>query len=971
MADQLLNGADHGPELRTAEQELRALSIFAERIQWMRQAGIGFNGDRDYYQVLGYDRIITIKQYRDEYARGGIAKRIIECFPKATWRGGVELFEDEDPEATTEFEKAWLELNDRLNVWTTLLKADILAGLSTYSTILLGAPGELDTPLPKGKKLLYLQPFFSGGGPGAVRNNQTAAMQADCSILEFDVDPKSPRFGEPLSYQIKRTDLVSPALARPVHWTRIVHIAEGCLDDNVYGAPTLENIWNLLCDLLKVTGGGAEAFWLRANAGLQIDIDKDMALSTDPAQAAAELERLKQQTEDYKHGITRLMRTRGVNINQLGSDVANFDNPAQAILTQIAGSKGIPMRILTGSERGELASTQDAANFNTQVQDRRTSYAGPMIVRRLVDRLIEFGYLPTPKQYDVSWPTIETMSDMEKAEGAKRWAETITADGKAVYTTSEIREHWQNLQPLTPEQIAEMAPPAPEPAPEAPPEAPVVEEPKEEEPKALEEHPDAELIRVLAAAIENGATEVVDAIIGTQRDLGGPGSGWTAENGHVPGAQGGSGADAFFEDLDAAGFRNPMNDRENILGSEAGVEISKTSDGLRLHSVRSFATKSGAGTRAMQTVMDLADKHGLKIEGTAKAFKTSQKDTLSSVQLKKWYTKLGFTVKVNGDMVRMPKSSRTLGGPGSGNFGHSGRPGQIGGSGDGGSYPKANNSPSMLEKVGGIDSLTQHTRPDGTLTPERKALHERIITEQLANHAAQTTPSSTMTGGGSSSGKTNFATTYLTGGGGASGKSVMQAELAIPQDRVHVDVDVIRTKLPEWDTELARAAASGEKTHEMLGSYTHEEASMISKQIIDRTVAGHMNMLVDGAGDSGIEKLSANVARYKADGREIEAHYVTVDYETAYARMRERGDKTGRYIPAAHLKAVHADVSRTFPQAVERGLFDKFTLWDTNGSKPLGGGRFSKPLKVASGRGKEIVIHDQAAYDRFLAKGRQ
>ena len=102
--------SEHGPN--GAEQvmkpmaELRSLadSVLLERIQWMRQAGITFGGARDEYEILGYDRIITNKQYRDEYARGGIAGRLVDVFPNATWRGQVELIEDEDPEKITPFE---------------------------------------------------------------------------------------------------------------------------------------------------------------------------------------------------------------------------------------------------------------------------------------------------------------------------------------------------------------------------------------------------------------------------------------------------------------------------------------------------------------------------------------------------------------------------------------------------------------------------------------------------------------------------------------------------------------------------------------------------------------------------------------------------------------------------------------------------------------------------------------------------
>jgi hypothetical protein len=511
------NGAEHLTQL-----DLRTLSVLLDRYQFMRQAGISFGGARDYYEVFGYDRQITTKQYRDEYARGGIAKRIVEAFPKATWRGeGLELYEDDDPDVSTDFERAWDSINARLSVWTTLLRADILAGLSTYSVVLIGVAGDgdLSTELPRGNpdKLLYLTPFCGGGGPSATQRNPQAAFDADATVHEFDVDPSSPRFGDPLSYMLKRISVASPALQRPVHWSRIVHVAEGCLDDNVYGQPTLENVWNLLMDLQKVTGGGAEAFWLRANQGLHLDVDKDMALP-DAKDAIASL---KEQSELYKHQITRWLRTRGVDVKTLGSDVANFNAPAEAILTQIAGSKGIPMRILTGSERGELASSQDAANFDSQVQDRRTGYAGPMIVRRLVDRLIEYSYLPTPAQYKVGWPTVETMTEKEKAEGAKSWATTNQAAGEVVYTVSEIREHWHDMEPLTDEQLKEIAAVQEEKVKQAQAMA-VATTPVEEEGvgalRAAQDADDEELLRVLRDAIVANNTDVIDRIVGVRHE---------------------------------------------------------------------------------------------------------------------------------------------------------------------------------------------------------------------------------------------------------------------------------------------------------------------------------------------------------------------------------------------------------------------------------------------------------------------
>lgn len=440
-------------ENRSDAAEIRAAaSVLLERMQFLKQAGITFQGKRDLYEIFGYDRILTNKNYRDRYARGGIAKRIVEALPKATWRGGIELIEDENPKVSTEFEKLWETLEARLHIWSTLMRADILAGLGAYSVVLIGADGPLDTELSKGKgpdSLLYLTPFSGGGGPQfQSRTNNTATMDADASIMSLVTDPSNERFGLPEFYQLKRLDINAPEFQVPVHWSRVIHIAEGCLDDEVYGQPTLENCWNLLDDLDKVTGGGAEAFWLRANQGLQLDVDKDLTLETSEKQA------LKDQADEYANQMRRMLRTRGVTVTPLGSDVANFLAPADAIITQIAGSKGIPKRILTGSEMGELASSQDRDNWKDQVNGRQSGYAGPNIVRPLIDRLIKYNYLPKPKEYEVKWAQIQVLTDQEKSAGALEWAQTLTSEGP-VFLRDEIRDHWYGMEPLPKPKIDE------------------------------------------------------------------------------------------------------------------------------------------------------------------------------------------------------------------------------------------------------------------------------------------------------------------------------------------------------------------------------------------------------------------------------------------------------------------------------------------------------------------------------------
>jgi 2'-5' RNA ligase len=447
------------PAYRALITEWRALesNILLARQSWARAMGFTFDGARDTYKIFGYDNLISIQQYRAKYHRGGIAGRIVDALPNATWRGGMELIEDDGVEKYTPFEQAWIDLDKRLQIQARLLRADKLSQLSNYACLLIGTrDGNLDQELPQSKNdksLIYLQPYLGGGDPfGGTSVDRALSAGSDITIFDYDIDTKSPRFGLPQTYQLQRISTINETFNRFVHWTRIIHIAEGCLDDDVFGLPSLERVWNLIADLEKVTSGGAEAFWLRANQGFLINVDKDMALSPTKDEMTA----LKDQVEAYKHNLDRWIRTRGVNVDVLGSDVANFQNPADAILTQIAGAKGIPKRILTGSEMGELASSQDRDNWADQIHGRQTQYAGPYIARQLADRLIQYGYLPTPAKgvdaYEVQWEHIQTLTETEKSAGAQAWATVNATSGMTVFTDAEIRDKWYAMEPTEQDQ---------------------------------------------------------------------------------------------------------------------------------------------------------------------------------------------------------------------------------------------------------------------------------------------------------------------------------------------------------------------------------------------------------------------------------------------------------------------------------------------------------------------------------------
>lgn len=408
---------------------------------WDNVAGITFHGRRNLFEALGYDRIITNQMYRSRYKRNAVAARIVEAMPKATWRGGAEVIENEDP-TQTDFEKGFEAMERKLNLWSMFHRADILTGLGRYCILLLGTPGELHEPLTRldPSQLIYITPF----------------SEEDAPIDKFDNKIDSPRYGLPEYYSVRR---IAPnalryntpeSKGRRVHYTRVIHIADTLLDDHVYGVPRLERVWNLLDDLEKVTGGGAEAFWKRADQGMVLDLDPMINLVRDTTTGKfPELESLKEQVNEYEHALKRVLTTRGVKVQMLGSDVSDISSTVSSLMSQISAGSEIPQRILMGSEAAKLASSQDADTWDERVMDRRTEYAAPQIVRPFVQRMIELQALPKPVgDFDVRWPEVKNMNEAQRAAVAVQWAGMNKAAGMTIVTGDEIRDRILGLGKL-------------------------------------------------------------------------------------------------------------------------------------------------------------------------------------------------------------------------------------------------------------------------------------------------------------------------------------------------------------------------------------------------------------------------------------------------------------------------------------------------------------------------------------------
>lgn len=456
--------------LERAERLTVATSALLDRMQLGARLGEMYGGERNIYDALGWKRQLTWDDLYDKYRRQDIAAQIVDLPVDDTWSQGFTIEDDPDPAKETNLSRSWQNLEDRLRLSSWMHRVDSIAGIGEYAVMYLGVRGQLaEQPLTRAREgdLVYVSIF----------------RQPNARFTTFDENPTSERFGLPESYQLTTLDYrsggfggVQRTIGGPVgsvitsqrsviaHWSRVIHVADTPGETKLLGRPRLERVYNLLDVLLMVTGASGEAYWRGARPRYHLNVQKEFA----GALSEADRDAIGEELTRLIHGWQDFLRTSGADVQQLIPAFADPRGAVDVIIDLIAAAAGIPKRILLGSERGELASSQDAIAWAGRVKKRQKNFAEPEIVRPLVDRLIGVGILPQPTegQYQIRWGDIAGPTAMQRAELAERIAKTEAAHaqaemlGKPAVSRNELREIWgynpvKGLDEDYPGQIAE------------------------------------------------------------------------------------------------------------------------------------------------------------------------------------------------------------------------------------------------------------------------------------------------------------------------------------------------------------------------------------------------------------------------------------------------------------------------------------------------------------------------------------
>jgi len=359
----------------------------------------------DIDEALDYPVEITYYDYLHRYKRQDLAHRVIKAPVAATWRYEPDIYES--TEEDTKFEKDFDELKNKLNLFYYLYKVDLIANIGRYGVLFLGFDDAEDVSkeVKRANNLLYVSPI----------------VEPKANILTWDKDIKSPRYGLPELYQINLSAGSNQISTKIVHWSRLIHLAENSLDNEIYGLPRLEAVYNRLIGLEKLAGGSPEMYWRGARPGYTAQaIDNGIVNET-------QLNELKEQLSDFVNNLQRWLYVEGLNIQSLSPQVVSPKDHVDVQLQLISAASRIPIRILIGSERGELSSNQDERAWLSYIDERREEVGERSLLRPLIDRLISVNVLSTPKDgYHVEWPAAVVLSEKDKAEIGKIHTEALS-----------------------------------------------------------------------------------------------------------------------------------------------------------------------------------------------------------------------------------------------------------------------------------------------------------------------------------------------------------------------------------------------------------------------------------------------------------------------------------------------------------------------------------------------------------------
>lgn len=407
-------------------------NISTQRHRLARALGGLDDNKKNYNAECGFPDVLDDKILTDLVKRNGYAEKAVSLYPNHTWKVVPEVLENAESEET-EFEQAFKDLHSKLRIsnlpadefrssfrdsesspiWDVFKRAMRLANIDSkgYSVILMGFSmsdsESMETAVEpnEGKELLYLTPL-------AGKDAQIA------SWYDSEEEKGSALYRKPKTYNITIEESghqSTTTTTMTVHHSRVIHVCQNPESSEIISCSLLEKIFDPLYGTRKIVGAAPEGFWKQAFTKMLLEANQDVT------PADVDLKSMKDDIHNWENNLSQTLGIFGFTGKAIAPQ-ASDPGPHMDMLTEwISASLECPKRIFLGTERGELASSQDKQEWNEVVSFFQVRVVSPYIIAPFIDLLIWAKVLPEPPEgFFIKWPELNKQSRAESAEVASK-----------------------------------------------------------------------------------------------------------------------------------------------------------------------------------------------------------------------------------------------------------------------------------------------------------------------------------------------------------------------------------------------------------------------------------------------------------------------------------------------------------------------------------------------------------------------
>lgn len=386
----------------------------------------------NHYRDFGYPTDITFALAYSMYCRNGLGSAAVEKTILKTWETSPALWENESP-SETRLESDVAEWARALRLWTRFAETDRRSLVGGYSAAILRLRDSKSFKEPVDR--------VPGGLDGL--SEIIPAWAGQLGVSTWDTDEASETYGQPTMFAFNEAavgDDRHRTRAFEVHPDRVIVWSR---DGTVHARSALEPGYNDLITLEKVNGAGGEGFWKNAKSAPVIEVDKEANIQQMAAGMGVSVEEVAEkmdaQVDDFQKGFDKMLMLQGMQAKTLGITLPSPEHFHGNPLMSFAASFLIPLKILTGSQTGERASTEDAVEWAKTNMARRNDTVLPGL-NDFIRRMKAFGIL-SDSDWQIGWADLTESSMSEKIDRADKMAGVNQKSGdEPVFFADEIRE---------------------------------------------------------------------------------------------------------------------------------------------------------------------------------------------------------------------------------------------------------------------------------------------------------------------------------------------------------------------------------------------------------------------------------------------------------------------------------------------------------------------------------------------------